>query len=127
MARYKGDLELIIKGAKTINDLKPDDKILIVEACTRHALKEDIVREKPPVLLKKKVGGNLNIVNLTGADFPKDLSSFKLIIQCGSCMFTRRQLLSRLEYVKEQEQEVPITNFGVALAELNGILDRSCL
>lgn len=124
MARYKGDLDLFIKGAKVINSLKPNDKILIAESCTHHALKGDIAREKLPLLLEKKVGGTLNIVNITGVDFPDNLSEYKLIIHCGACMFTRRQLLSRLEHVKEQN--IPITNFGVALAELNGILDRSC-
>lgn len=124
MARYKGDLKLFVNGAKKINTLKPGNSVLIAEACTHHAQKGDIAREKLPILLEKKVGGKLNIVNVTGIDFPKDLSKFDLIIQCGSCMFTRRQLLSRLEQVKEQE--IPITNFGVALAELNGILDRSC-
>lgn len=124
MARYKGDLDLFIKGAKAINSLKPNDKILIAEACTHHPLKGDIAREKIPKLLEKKARGKLNIVNITGVDFPKDLSEYKLIVHCGSCMFTRRQLLSRLEHVKEQN--IPITNFGVALAELNGILDRAC-
>ena len=124
MARYKGDLDLFVKGAKAINTLKPGDNILIAEACTHHAKKGDIAREKLPLLLEKKVGGKLNIVNSTGNDFPNDLSKFSLVIQCGSCMFTRRQLLSRLERVKEQK--IPITNFGVALAELNGILDRAC-
>lgn len=124
MARYKGDLDLFIKGAKIINSLKPDDKILIAEACTHHALKGDIAREKLPKLLENKAGGKLNIINISGIDFPEDLSEYKLIIHCGSCMFTRRQLLSRLERVKEQN--IPITNFGVALAELNGILDRAC-
>ena len=124
MARYKGDLDLFINGAKVINSLKPNDKILIAESCTNHALKGDIAREKLPLLLEKKVGGKLNIVNITGVDFPDNLSEYKLIIHCGACMFTRRQLLSRLEHVKEQN--IPITNFGVALAELNGILDRSC-
>ena len=124
MARYKGDLDLFIKGAKIINTLKTNDKILIAEACTHHQLKGDIAREKIPSLLEKKVGGKLDIVNITGVDFPEDLSEYKLIIHCGSCMFTRKQLLSRLEHVKNQN--IPITNFGVALAELNGILDRSC-
>lgn len=124
MARYKGDLETFVSGAKVINSLKPGDNILIAEACTHHAQKGDIAREKLPVLLEKKAGGKLNISNVSGKDFPKDLSKFKLIIHCGSCMFTRRQLLSRLEHVKNQN--VPITNFGVALAELNGILDRAC-
>lgn len=124
MARYKGDLDLFIKGAKAINLLKPGDKILIAEACTHHPLKGDIAREKIPKLLEKKAGGKLNVTNITGVDFPENLSEYKLIVHCGSCMFTRRKFLSRLEHVKEQK--VPITNFGVALAELNGILDRAC-
>lgn len=124
MARYKGDLDLFIKGAKTINSLTANDKILIAESCTHHSLKGDIAREKLPFLLEKKVGGKLDITNISGVDFPDDLSEYKLIIHCGACMFTRKQLLSRLENVKNQN--IPITNFGVALAELNGILDRSC-
>lgn len=124
MSRYKGDLKLFVDGAKTINSLKPNDNVLIAEACTHHAKKGDIAREKLPYLLEKRVGGKLNISNVSGSAFPKNLSTFKLIIHCGSCMFTRRQLLSRLEQVKDKN--IPITNFGVALAELNGILDRAC-
>ena len=124
MARHKGDLDLYIAGAKAINTLKPNDKILISEACTHHPLKGDIAREKLPKLLEKKCGGKLDIDVITGSNFPKDLSKYKLILQCGSCMFTRRQLLSRLEIIKSFN--VPVTNFGVALAELNGILDRAC-
>ena len=123
-ARYKGDLNLFVSGAKAIRDLQPGDNILIAEACTHHAQKGDIAREKLPLLLEKKVGGKLNIKVSTGVDFPSDLSKFKLIIHCGSCMFTRRQLLSRLEHIKDAN--IAITNFGVALAELNGILDRAC-
>lgn len=124
MARYKGDLQTFVQGASVIDDLKSGDNVLICEACTHHPKDGDIAREKLPRLLEKKVRGTLNITNITGTDFPKDLSKYKLIIQCGSCMFTRRQLLSRLEHVKSQN--VPITNFGVALAKLNGILNRSC-
>jgi [FeFe] hydrogenase H-cluster maturation GTPase HydF len=124
MARYKGDLDLYIAGAKTISTLKTNDKILISEACTHHPLQGDIAREKLPKLLEKKCGGKLDIEVVTGSDFPKDLSKYKLIIQCGSCMFTRKQLLSRLEIIKSFN--IPVTNFGVALAELNGILDRAC-
>ncbi|HCW54883.1 MAG TPA: [FeFe] hydrogenase H-cluster maturation GTPase HydF [Clostridium sp.] len=124
LARYKGDLKTFINGASVIDDLKPGDNILIAEACTHHPKDGDIAREKLPKLLEKKAGGKLNITNTTGIDFPKDLSQYKLIIQCGSCMFTRRQLLSRLEHVKDQK--IPITNFGVTLAKLNGILDRAC-
>ena len=124
LARYKGDLKTFVNGASVIDDLKPGDNILIAEACTHHPKDGDIAREKLPKLLEKKVGGKLNVTNITGVDFPNDLSKYKLIIQCGSCMFTRRQLLSRLEHVKAQN--IPITNFGVALAKLNGILNRAC-
>ena len=124
LARYKGDLKTFVNGASVIDDLKPGDNILIAEACTHHPKDGDIAREKLPKLLEKKAGGKVNVTNITGVDFPKDLSKYKLIIQCGSCMFTRRQLLSRLEHVKAQN--IPITNFGVALAKLNGILNRAC-
>lgn len=124
LARYKGDLKTFVDGAHAIDELKPNDQVLIAEACTHHPKDGDIAREKLPRLLEKKVGGKLNVTNITGVDFPKDLSKYKLIIQCGSCMFTRRQLLSRLEHVKDQN--IPITNFGVALAKLNGILERAC-
>lgn len=124
LARYKGDLKTFVNGASVIDDLKPGDNILIAEACTHHPKDGDIAREKLPKSLEKKAGGKVNVTNITGVDFPKDLSKYKLIIQCGSCMFTRRQLLSRLEHVKAQN--IPITNFGVALAKLNGILNRTC-
>ena len=124
LARYKGDLKTFVNGASVIDDLKPGDNILIAEACTHHPKDGDIAREKLPKLLEKKAGGKVNVTNITGVDFPKYLSKYKLIIQCGSCMFTRRQLLSRLEHVKAQN--IPITNFGVALAKLNGILNRAC-
>lgn len=124
LARYKGDLKTFVEGARAIDELEPGDEVLIAEACTHHPKDGDIAREKLPRLLEKKISGKLNITNITGADFPNDLSKYKLIIQCGSCMFTRRQLLSRFEHVKDQN--IPITNFGVALAKLNGILDRAC-
>ena len=123
-ARYKGDLDLFIQGASTINNLRPSDNILIAEACTHHPLKGDIAREKLPLLLEKRCGGKLNITVSTGPELPSDLSKYKLILHCGSCMFNRKQLLSRLEIIKSQN--VPVTNFGVALAELNGILERAC-
>lgn len=122
MARYKGSLEMFVKGAKAIDNLKPGDKILIAEACTHHALKGDIAREKLPTWIKEKVSNDIEIVNITGVDFPENLKDYKVIIQCGSCMFTRKQLMSRL--VKAEAQGVPITNFGTAIAHLNGILDR---
>ncbi|WP_027634348.1 [FeFe] hydrogenase H-cluster maturation GTPase HydF [Clostridium hydrogeniformans] len=122
MARYKGDLDMFTSGAKAVNILKPGDRILIAEACTHHALKNDIAREKIPMWLKEKVGGEILIDVTSGGDFPKDLTPYSLIVHCGSCMFTRKQLLSRLSRCKEQN--VPITNFGVLIAELNGILTK---
>jgi [FeFe] hydrogenase H-cluster maturation GTPase HydF len=122
MARYKGDLEMLVKGAKAINTLKPGDKVLIAEACTHHALQGDIGREKLPVWLNNKAGGGLDIKIVAGVDFPEDLSDYKLVLHCGACMFNRKQLLTRL--IRASEQNIPITNYGTAIAELNGILDR---
>lgn len=121
MARYKGDLNTFVKGARAMKDLRPGDKILIAEACTHHALKGDIAREKLPIWIKEKYG-DVEFVNLTGVDFPDNIKDYKLIIHCGSCMFTRKQLMSRL--VKAEAEDMPITNFGTAIAYLNGILDR---
>ncbi|WP_300341217.1 [FeFe] hydrogenase H-cluster maturation GTPase HydF [Fusobacterium sp.] len=121
MARAKGDLETLYEGAKKINQLKSGDSILIAEACTHHQLKGDIAREKLPQLLKSKVG-DINIENCSGKDFPKDISKYSLIIHCGSCMLNRSETLSRLK--ESTDKNIPITNFGMAIAEINGILDR---
>ena len=121
MARAKGDLETLYVGAKKINELKAGDKILIAEACTHHQLKGDIAREKLPLLLKKKVP-ELEIDNCSGKDFPKNLEEYSLVIHCGSCMLNRAETLNRIE--KSVNSSVKITNFGLAIAELNGILDR---
>ncbi|MHD0314230.1 [FeFe] hydrogenase H-cluster maturation GTPase HydF [Fusobacterium varium] len=117
MARSKGDLKTLYAGAKRINDLKSGDKVLIAEACTHHQLKGDIAREKIPMLLKKKIPG-LIIENSSGKDFPKNLESYSLVIHCGSCMLNRAETMSRIEKCEY------ITNFGLIIAELNGILDR---
>lgn len=122
MAGFKGDLDILANGAKAIKNLKPGDKILIAESCTHHALKNDIGREKLPNWLNEKVGGELDITVVAGIDFPEDLSEYKLIFHCGACMFNRKQLLTRL--IRASEQHVPITNYGLAIAELKGILDR---
>ena len=122
MARYKGDLKTFVDGAKAIDKLQPGDKVLIAEACTHHPLKNDIAREKLPRWLEAKAGGKLDIKVLAGCDFPEDLSMYKIIIHCGACMFNRKQLLSRIS--SALGQNVPITNYGVAIAHLNGILDR---
>ena len=117
MARSKGDLKTLYTGAKRINDLKSGDKVLIAEACTHHQLKGDIAREKIPMLLKKKIPG-LIVENSSGKDFPKNLESYSLVIHCGSCMLNRAETMSRIEKCEY------ITNFGLIIAELNGILER---
>ena len=121
MARAKGDLETLYRGAKRINSLKEGDKVLIAEACTHHQLKGDIAREKLPMLLQKKAG-RLEIENCSGKDFPEDISKYSLVIHCGSCMLNRAETISRLGECSNKE--IPITNFGMAIAEINGILDR---
>ena len=122
MARYKGDLSTLVKGARAIDTLKPGDKVLIAEACTHHPLEGDIGREKLPMWLEEKVGGNLDITVCAGSSFPEELSKYKLILHCGACMFNRQQLMSRIK--KANLEELPITNFGIAIAHINGILDR---
>ncbi|MBZ9621940.1 [FeFe] hydrogenase H-cluster maturation GTPase HydF [Clostridium sp. FP2] len=122
MARYKGDLNSLVKGARAIDTLKPGDKVLIAEACTHHPLEGDIGREKLPIWLQEKVGGKLDITVCAGSSFPEDLSEYKLILHCGACMFNRQQLMSRIK--KANLEGLPITNFGIAIAHINGILDR---
>ena len=122
MARAKGELSVFIEGAKAIEKLGPHDKVLIAEACTHAPLNEDIGREKLPRWLRKKAGETLSVDINAGQDFPKNLKDYALILHCGGCMFTRKQLMSRI--IEAREANVPITNYGVAIAQLNGILDR---
>jgi [FeFe] hydrogenase H-cluster maturation GTPase HydF len=118
-AAYKGDIESFLKGAKAIDNLKGDSHILIAEACTHAPLSEDIGREKIPNLLKKKFGNDLSVTVVSGLDFPKDLTKYNLIIHCGACMFNRKYVLSRIE--EANRQGVPITNYGIAIAHLQGV------
>lgn len=121
-ARYKGDIDAFVRGAAAIDTLTENSRVLIAEACTHAPLTEDIGRVKLPRLLRKKVGEGLTVDMVSGSDFPDDVSGYDLIIHCGACMFNRRYVLSRIEAAKRQS--VPITNYGVALAKLTGILDR---
>jgi len=123
-AAYKGDIEAFLSGAKAIDSLTANSNVLIAEACTHAPLSEDIGREKIPNLLRKKYG-NLSVTVVCGADFPKDLAKYNLIIHCGACMFNRKYVLSRIEEAKQQG--VPITNYGVAIAYLQGILSNIAL
>lgn len=121
-AAYKGDLPYYVEGAKQIDALTPDSKVLIAECCTHAPLKEDIGREKIPRMLKKRCGESLTVDIVSGTDFPQDVSDYDLIIQCGACMFNRKYVMSRIERAKAQE--VPMTNYGVTIAHLTGILDQ---
>ncbi len=121
-AKYKGDLSSFMEGAGAIDDLNENSRVLIAEACTHAPLGEDIGRVKLPALLRRKVGPDLHLDIVSGSDFPEDLSSYDLIIHCGACMFNRKHVLSRI--LQAKNQEIPITNYGVVLAKLSGILDQ---
>ncbi len=122
MARNKGDLATLVKGARAISGLKESDRILVAEACTHAPLEEDIGREKLPRWLRERVGNGLTVDISTGLNFPANLKEYSLILHCGGCMFTRKQLMSRM--IKADAENVPITNYGIAIAEINGILER---
>jgi len=122
-ARLKGDLETFVEGAMNIEKLRPNDNILIAEACTHHPIGEDIGRIKIPRWLTQYVGGKLNIEHTAGQDFPNDISKYKLIIHCGSCTFNSQQLQNRINICKKAN--VPITNYGMAIAYSLGIFQRA--
>ena len=121
-ARYKGDIRLFTEGVKALKRLSPTSRILIAEACTHTPQNEDIGRVKLPRLLRKEFGESLNIDIVGGADYPEDLTPYDMVIHCGACMFNRKHVLSRIE--RARKQGVAITNYGVILAALTGILDR---
>ena len=122
MARHKGDIDAFRTGAKALLALSPAARVLIAEACSHIPQNEDIGRVKLPRLLRSKLGDGLMIDVVGGNDFPDDLAGYDIVIHCGACMFNRRTVLSRVRQAKAQG--VPITNYGIAIAALNGILDR---
>lgn len=122
-ARNKGDLMTQALGTLSIDRLTPDSKVLIAEACTHHPIGDDIGRVKIPRLLRKRVGEGLAIDNVRGADFPENLSEYDLVIHCGGCMFTRRQMLSRIRACVDAG--VPVSNYGLTLAYCMGVFERS--
>ncbi len=121
-AAYKGDLAYYTQSANAIAALTPQSKVLIAECCTHAPLTEDIGRVKIPRLLRKCYGEELAIDIVSGTDFPENLAEYNLIIQCGGCMFNRRYVLSRIQQAKKQQ--IPMTNYGIAIAYLLGILDK---
>jgi [FeFe] hydrogenase H-cluster maturation GTPase HydF len=122
-ARQKGDLTVAAQGAAAIDRLKPGDRVLIAEACTHHALEDDIGRVKIPRWLRQYLGFEVKAETYAGRDYPDNLSDYKLIIHCGGCMLTRREMMSRIQ--KASQAGVAITNYGVAISFLQGVIKRS--
>lgn len=122
MARLKGDLDKLTQGAAAIWNLVDGDRVLIAESCTHHAMKDDIGTVKIPNLLKLKTGKDLIIDHVSGCEFPYNLDKYNLVVQCGGCMQNRREILSRIN--KCEQVNVPITNYGICISELNGVLAR---
>ncbi len=122
-ARFKGDLREFVRGARAIDNLQPNDRILIAESCSHHPIGDDIGRVKIPRWLQQYVGGKLEVESVQGHDFPADLSSYKLVIHCGGCMWNRREMLTRI--LQCRNASVPITNYGVAIAYSLGIFERA--
>jgi 2-iminoacetate synthase len=123
MSRFKGDMLRLAEGAGAISRLKPGDRVLIAETCSHHSLADDIGRVKIPRWLRQFAGGNLDIDICAGRDFPEDLTPYALVVQCGGCTATRKQMLVR-QY-RAQSQGVPMTNYGMAISVVQGVLDRT--
>ncbi|MEE1239960.1 MAG: [FeFe] hydrogenase H-cluster maturation GTPase HydF [Acutalibacteraceae bacterium] len=122
-ARYKGDLATVIGGAAKLSHLKDGDKILISEGCTHHRQCQDIGTVKLPGWINNYTGKNLSFSFTSGTEFPDDLSDYALVVHCGGCMLNEKEMKSRLERCKEQD--IPVTNYGIAIAQMHGILKRS--
>lgn len=122
-ARYKGNLTELVNGANQLNHIKDGDTILISEGCTHHRQCEDIGTVKIPNWINKYTGKEVNFEFSSGTDFPEELSKYSLIVHCGGCMLNSREMHYRLGHAKDQK--VPITNYGVAIAQMHGILKRS--
>ncbi|MFZ5642812.1 MAG: [FeFe] hydrogenase H-cluster maturation GTPase HydF [Bacillota bacterium] len=122
-ARYKGNLEALVAGARAVDNLRPGDRVLISEACTHHRVADDIGTVKIPRWLRQKVGGELSFEWSSGTELPKNLEQFKLVIHCGACMINRREMLHRIMQVNRAG--VPIVNYGVLIAYIHGILKRA--
>lgn len=124
MAKIKGDVNEFINAASVIDTLKDGDKVLILESCAHHALADDIARVKIPKLLKKYTGKNISIDNYSGHEINIDLSEYNLAVHCGGCMINRKAMLAKQKNFAENN--LPLTNFGICIAYMNGILERVC-
>ena len=123
MARYKGDLALLVEGAAQLQRLKDADRVLICEGCTHHRQCGDIGTVKLPAWIRRFSGADLTFQFTSGGDFPADLQDYALIVHCGGCMLTEKEMTYRME--RAGEGGVPMVNYGVAIAMVNGILERS--
>ncbi len=121
-SRLKGDLQMMARGAAAIDSLQDGDKVLIAESCSHHADADDIGRVKIPRWLRQYVGADLQVDVYAGRDFPENLAEYKLVVHCGSCMHNRREMLSRIH--KARQAGVPITNYGIAISKVQGVLER---
>ena len=122
-ARYKGNLELLVNGAKTLDALKDGDCILMAEGCTHHRQCGDIGSVKIPALIKKYTGKTIDFAFCSGNEFPEDLEKYALVVHCGGCTLTEHMMQGRLRDCGDKQ--VPVTNYGMAIAHMNGILERS--
>ena len=123
LARKKGNFAQYLEGTKKFDQLKDGDKILVMEGCTHNVTHEDIGRKKLPKLIEKKTGARCVYDFATGYDFPEDISQYAMVLSCGMCMINKQEIQSRMQ--RMQETGVPVVNYGIALAYLNGILDRA--
>ena len=122
-ARYKGNLSTVVDGARTLEYLKDGDTVLVAEGCTHHRQCDDIGTVKLPRLIQKYTGKQINFEFTSGTEFPLDLSTYNLIIHCGGCTLNEREMKYRLKCA--EDARIPITNYGIAIAQMNGILERS--
>jgi [FeFe] hydrogenase H-cluster maturation GTPase HydF len=122
-ARNKGDLAEMARGAAVLTDIGPGDRILVAEACSHHAIEDDIGRVKIPRWIRQYAGADIAIDTCAGRDYPEDLDRYRLVIHCGGCMLTRREMLFRIE--EARRAGVAITNYGVAISALQGVIERT--
>ena len=123
LANFKGDISEFIKGAKALDNLKNNDKILFFESCTHHAIDDDIARVKIPKLIERKTNKTFSFEYHSGCNIPDNISDYSYIIHCGACMTNAKEVLSRIEIAKSMN--IPITNYGIIIAYCLGILDRA--
>ena len=123
MARYKGFLEIAVNGAEKLDSLHDGDTLLISEGCTHHRQCEDIGTVKLPKLIRKYTEKELDFEFSSGGTFPEELSKYALVIHCGGCMLNEKEMMNRMMYA--ESRNVPVTNYGIAIAYMHGILRRS--